>query len=117
MAQIVLISLENSQKGASTALRRERYNRLIGRGGNDQRRRRFYLAVLLSSRKYGNSGLGSSVWDRLKGSPSENHPGIMHGGAHALPGGCGACRRFADRRRYLQSWLFGAAIGAHDLLV
>ena len=35
-------------------------------------------------------GSGSS-----EGLPNESHPGIMHGGAHALSGGCGACRRFA----------------------
>src|SRR6266446_10586186 len=56
------------------------------------------------------SRLGSS-----EGLPSENHPGIMHGGAHALSGECGACRRVADRRRFGQSRLFGAAVGTHHL--
>jgi hypothetical protein len=50
-------------------------------------------------------GLGSS-----EGHPSEDHPVIMHGGADALSGGCGACRRFADRRQFGQSRLFGAAV-------
>src|SRR6185437_6701173 len=39
------------------------------------------------------------------------------GGAYTRSGGGGACRRFADRRRPGQSRLFGAAAGAHDVLV
>ena len=37
--------------------------------------------------QYANLALGSS-----EGLPHENHPGIMHGGADALSGGCCACR-------------------------